>query len=167
MPPRRLAPGFGGVIRADLEQFVGRLRYAVPFEHSVAATSSHQDRWVATISAEARAALPSLRMGGGSLRVTAGIAFEEFARLVDSAGPASRRARLSRTWPTLRMSWQSLDQTLKIEGRTYDGALRAGVIVRLSRSIWLDLRLFEYGLLRDRAPFEPSSGLFLTPTIKF
>lgn len=168
MPPRRLSPGFGGAISLNHGRLEANARIGFPTGATPASTRSIDTAWSPTGSFSAALHVGSIRTDAGRFDVRIGGSFEEFGSWVNQDdGTLLRTTRLSRLWPTLRLDWTSIDGTIRFRTESYDGTLSGALALRLSSSVWLEGRLFERGLMRERAEFEDSIGLFLTPTFKF
>lgn len=101
----------------------------------------------------------------GILQARFGIQIEEFKPMtLDSIRPASDDV-IRRFSPTLHVTWGDFSGIARVSAAWEDYSLAVATSIRLTTTLWIDLRCVAIDLLREPESFEHPFYLFLTPRI--
>ena len=168
IPERRLSPGIGAYARLRSHPFDLSARFSLPYAGTLTSTRTIDGAYVPRLSIAAGADLARFSGSYGDLSIKAGLTLDEFARVIDrDLSDVVTAGAIRRLAPLVEVTSESPDNTLLLTVGTRNFALRAVSSLRISRSIWLDLRVTRFGLLTDLEPFDSELSLFFSPRIKF
>ena len=165
---RRLSPSVGASAFFVSGSVEGRLRVSAPYQGSLVSTRSISDVFVPYLSAGVTSRLLHPVSALGDLEVTAGVGYEEVVKVFDG-GPRGivRSGSFRRVAPLVNLVARNANQTLRVAVGTQNFSLRTVTTLRLTTSLWFEVRTIQNNIFRESDPFESDFRLFFTPRIKF
>lgn len=162
---RRVAPGIGGSAKLSIGSVHARLRFTEPVDATLTSTRSIPRAFIHSLSSEL-SWTEEILLDAGSVAVTGGFCAEEYSEVKRVDGGIITDGAIRRLSPVASVRYTGVDEVLRLELGTYDQALRGIATVRLSKSLWFEVRAVATGLFRQTSPFEHPFSLFLTPRFK-
>jgi len=159
---RRLLPSYGATGRVSIDGFTAMVRLSRPLGFD----ASDSGRYYHSVGGTAGYGRTHAILAG-LIAWRVGIGVEEFQPRTPDSIRADEIDIVRRVSPEVSIAWGDFRGIVHVGVATHDRALLAYSSLRLTSTLWLDIRVTGTEIFRKRDSFEHPVYVFLTPRIWF